>query len=160
MQRLALTLLLLSPAPALALEVGTSIGIGVETSDNGASGLRNLPTLDFRLPALIIQAHVLETLIAIGDETIVLGANAYLPIIENRSVAGPVEGVIQPGLSVDVAAGNVPFTLNVGASARLGVECAGDVGVGLYVVPVAGVSMLDGDIGLFGGGVLEASIWF
>jgi hypothetical protein len=148
------------PLPAFAVDFGTSIGLGVEYSENGSAGLRNLPTLDLRFPSFIVQVHVLETLLALGGETVVLGANAYLPLLENRELAGPVEVAVQPGLSVDVAAGNVPFTINLGATARFGVEVAGDVGAGLYIVPVVGVSLLDGDAGLFGGGVLEASVWF
>ena len=151
---------LLFPGQALAVDLGTSIGLGVEYSENGSVGLRNLPTFDLRFPSFIVQVHLLETLLAIGNETVVLGANAYLPLIENRELAGPVEVAVQPGLSVDVAAGNVPFTMNVGAAARLGIEVPGDLGAGLYIVPVAGVSLLDGDAGLFGGGVLEASVWF
>jgi hypothetical protein len=152
-----------------------------------------LPSLDLRTKGWTIQMDVLELVASMtrkepskdywearnnnrapeGGDTanqLHLGVNAFNTNIK-RKVAEQVEGVVQPGFSVDLDTNTSfgPANFMLLGAVRMGAQADKGMGVGLYVVPELGIaSVFDvadaesdykTDLGLAVGGQLQLSVW-
>ncbi len=164
-----LTFLLALPSSAHAIGVGTTYGLG---SGTGLAGLGNLfggggftlatsmgflPTLDLVPGGATVQIHVLETLGALSNEEIFLGANAYFNVVQSAT-SGTAVGVVEPGFGIDL---NIdPVVLVVTGECRFGLTNSGDMSYGVYVVPALGIAVGDTDTDLVVAGTVQFSVWF
>ena len=146
-------LALLSSSPAQAAGFGSSVGI----STNGVGSF--MPSFDVRTKPLVLQFHVLEFLDALEDGDVFIGVNGY-GTVHDADLGGPWVGEVQPGVGLDVFTAGDDLALNITAEARLGAAlCNDNGGLGIYVVPMLGVTTLGEDPLLIGGG-LQISSWF
>ena len=148
-------LLLAAPSTALA-GFGTTGSLGSEVSSNGFIGLEIWPTFDFVSDGVILQFHVLELLQGLASEQVAIGLNGYIPIM-SYGVSSSFDGTIQVGGTLDIVGD--PFVVSFGATSRFGVETEGAMGLGLYVVPVVGITVIEDDLGLLTGGAIQLSVW-
>lgn len=137
--------------PAHALGLGSSVGIGFGDQQGFA------PTFDLVLDPAIIQIHALDTLDAVTNEQLYLGANVYFEVLTSP-ISGAAYGTVQPGFGVDLYSD--PTTIVATGEARLGVAAQQEAGFGVYVVPALGIAASEGDADLVIGGTLQFSVWF
>lgn len=161
--------LLIAPRAALA-GIGTTWAFnnGSEVATGpvmwGGTGVafpfHSLPSLDLRLKKVDLQIHALEFIGGIAGDTLLVGGNILFRGLE-RPAPGPFTGVVDPGVSIDIAADTdfAPTNLGVMGLARMGVEAQERFGVGVYVVPAVGVGLLEEDFELLVAGSLQFSVW-
>lgn len=141
-------------AQASAASLGSTMALGVPAGFTGG-----VPSLDFATPTFLIQFHVLETIEALTDETLLLGGDLYLGSLTNRPIGGSWTTVVMPGVGVDVL--DDPFTVVATGNLRLGVQThSGSARVAAAVVPELGILTGDPDTELVVGGGVQFSLWF
>lgn len=163
MRLLAFVLVGVLPGVAQAA-VGSTFYVGPGASSAGLGGGTvwglgaNYPSLDIYAGEFVIQLHVLELVQGLTDSTIYLGANAQKTVL--AAPAGLLDGVVQPGISLDVVSdtGSNSTVLQAGGLVRLGVESKKSMGFGIYVVPELGLSLVDGEVDLLTGGTLQFGV--
>lgn len=149
-------LALLSLSPSAFAGIGTTFYFGGENSSWGGFPGGAYPSLDFTFDRFILQIHALEFLDELTDDSLYLGANGYMALV-NLDIDGKLQGVVQPGASLDIV--DDPFGIGIAALARVGAEKSGRMGIGLYVVPAFGFTIIDEDVDLLLGGTLQVSAW-
>lgn len=125
-----------------------------------------LPSFDIHADPVVFQFHALEFLDSLTDDRVYFGANLYFDAGRRTLKPARIDGVVQPGISVDIAA--EPATLVLLGEVRLGGELTTDSGgVGIYVVPALGVGIgepdiipgIEDDSPFVVGGALQLSAW-
>jgi hypothetical protein len=156
---LAATLLALASTPAYA-GVGFTAGMGSSTS---SSVTAMAPTLDYRGGGWLVQFHAFDLIGQLPAKYLDLGVDVTGVAIKKK-VGQEVEGVFMPGGGVTLYSdtGFSSIGWRAEAEARLGAEMKQGIGIGLYVVPVLGVTNLGstGKVGVSYGGSLQVSAWF
>ncbi|MEO0588384.1 MAG: hypothetical protein AAF078_12185 [Planctomycetota bacterium] len=146
---------------ANAAGFGSSVGF---TPRDGPGSF--FPSFDVHADPIILQIHALEFLDSLTDDQVYFGANLYFDAGRRSIGRNGFEGVVQPGISLDIAAD--PGTLVFLGECRVGFEHTSDGGgFGIYAVPALGVGVgepdvipgIDDDSPLVVGGALQISAW-
>lgn len=133
----------------------------------GAGFTSFLPTIDYRSGRHAFQFAALDLIdgIARGEDLAVYRLQvAYYNTTSRGKVTEDWKGIFAPGASV-LYLGNGEDNFNLVGRARVGVQTAKKMGVGLYVVPGLGVgSYSDGndntdDLTLIMHGSIQLSVW-
>lgn len=148
---------------ALTLSTPAQAGVGATAGLYSLTdGTSWVPSIDLRKGPVLLQFHALDLIGGLPADTINLGVDgAYL--VKKAQAGEDVEGVIMLGGGFRFQTG-FDFEhkqFNLVARTRMGAEMKKGAGIGLYVVPVAGVSNFGRDEGVgfvYGGGV-ELSAW-
>lgn len=154
MKKLVALVLLAAPQAAFA-------GFGATAHLTGLTdGTSWVPSLDYRSKDLLVQVHILDTLLNTaggGDFALDAGVDVTYAAVKKK-VAPETEGVLMPGGSIRLA-NYSDFGLNVIAEMRMGAEMKKGMGFGIYVVPQLGVTTLPGEFRVAYGGGLQVSAW-
>ena len=158
---------LLWATPAHAVGLGTTGWFADDLGGGGAGGGRWfggqwLPSFDvYPSDQLSLQFHALDTvaLLIDGTDIIFLGGDLNYTMWTGAAW-GELEGVIEPGGSLDLYLDDGDVALVVGVTSRFGFRGGDAMKVGLYVVPGVGVAAGDAGDGVVWGGALQLSMWF
>ena len=148
-------ILLAMPGSAFAVGIGSTIG--VDGIDDGVGNGSFRPTFDLVFDPVILQIHALDTLESAFHDSLYLGVDVLVEVVE-APIAGPWSGVVQPGGGVDLFAD--PDGIAIAGECRLGIQAEESAGFGVYVVPAIGFVSGDGRGSLHAGGALQVSAWF
>ena len=149
-----------------ALSSPAHAGVGSTAYLGGTvDGTQWVPSLDIRASGWLVQIHVLDTAVGFATSatpgSFVLNTGADVTkIVAKRKIAAELEGVFMPGGGFRVVNTPGTFGFNVNLEGRLGAELKDSAGIGMYVVPMIGLSNLGGNTGVNYGGSLQVSVWF
>lgn len=165
---LALAIGLFLPTQAFALGVGTTYapgnllaGLGGLVPGNQfylATSMGFLPSLDLHPGNTTVQIHALETVQALTNENLWLGANVYFNVAQVANT-GSVIGVVEPGFGIDLQVVDGFYTIITG-ECRFGAMLPGESSLGIYAVPALGVQADENDVDLVIAATLQLSVWF
>ncbi len=156
---------MLMMAMAMATAEAAGFGSSVGITPRGGPGVF-WPSFDVHADPIVLQIHALEFLDSLTDDQVYFGANLYFDAGRRAFGRNGFEGVVQPGISLDIAAN--PATLVLLGECRVGFEHSTDGGgFGVYAVPALGVGVgepdlvpgVDDDSPLVVGGALQISAW-
>lgn len=167
--RTLLTALLAAPSTALA-----GVGVTAQLPPNSAfeslwlgyylrngSGIgSSYPSFDIRSDEFVVQIQALETLTALTNNDVYLGADAFMALT-SAPIAGSWEAFLGFGGSADLLLVSEFSDTSVafGPIMPVGLRIGDDARLALYVV--LGLDVIGTDeVTLAGSGALKASVWF
>jgi hypothetical protein len=157
----------LASVSARAATFGTTYGVGRTAITDTAlvpiavteTAPGAFPSFDLVLGGMYLQLFPLDFGFAIFENTLLLSANLFLPPAYSAQNGA---ATIAPGVSVEISSNSDTDVsiLSGQLLARIGVS-TGDQGMraGIYIVPGAGVAVIEGDVEIMASGSLELSLW-
>lgn len=149
---------------ALAFAAPAHAGMGLTANMSGLSdGTYWAPSLDYRSGGWLVQMHVLDLVGNVTNKTVNLGVDVT-KITQKEKIAEDIEGVLMLGGGARVLTNTDfdPLMFNLVGEARMGAERKKKAGIGIYVVPMIGLTNIptaSEEIDLTYGGGVQISTW-